>query len=161
MLNSAAQPRDTFGEAIIMMNDTILTIWCNLARPLRPGDCLLMSLNQLILLPLIDDLGLFIPNVFAIISHFLLHVHHVIYLQSLFQCEHLTQADFLVIHHKTEIPDCLQRTKNMFPNFSNLQKYLVITNPTWIETEHRTRLFYLARSAQTWQRDGSIKCGIC
>ena len=121
-----------------------------------------MSLNQLILLPLIDDLGLFIANVFAIISHFLLHVHHVIYLQSLYQCEHLTQAVFLVIHHKTEIPDCLQRTKNMFPNFfSNLQKYLVITNPTLIETEHRTRLFYLARSAQTWQRDGSIKCGIC
>ena len=25
----------------------------------------------------------------------------------------------------------------------------------------RARLFYLARSAQTWQREGSIKCGIC
>ena len=75
-----------------------------------------MSLNQLILLSLIDDLGLFIPNVFAIISHFLLHVHHVIYLQSLYQCEHLTQADFLVIHHKTEIPDCCLRSRPVTPN---------------------------------------------
>ena len=32
MLNAAAQPRDTFGKAIIMINDTILTIWCNPAH---------------------------------------------------------------------------------------------------------------------------------
>ena len=66
----------------------------------------------------------------------------------------ITKPRFLIVYREQKI--CFQT----FPISKNIC-WSVITNPTMIETEHRTRLFYLARSAQTWQRDGSIKCGIC